>query len=252
MTLDQIVREYLIEAAEPEHKYFRALQFGISGLRELHFDVTGIPVIKILDVNSDDTVDLPNDYLNYVRIGFTDGSGQFRDLGVNRDIALNRTLDDCGLPGNRIPEPAPDLNSMPYIGEADVYSSHFRNGQQVGRYYGAGGGNNANGYFKIDLINNQIQLSGYAGGGKITIEYLSDPTKADGEFTVHPFAVETLKCWISWKMSSNNKNIPLQDGMLKKNEYFRNIKILRARLRSLSVQDLLQSFRKGNKQSPKF
>jgi len=50
MTLDQTVREYLIENQYPEHRYIQALQFGISCLRELNLDVTGVPVSVDLSV----------------------------------------------------------------------------------------------------------------------------------------------------------------------------------------------------------
>ena len=96
MELEKVVREFLIESGRTEHRFVQALQFGISCLRELNYDVTGSPSIKILTVNDNDTVDLPNDYLNYIRLGFTDGRGEFRELGRNKDIALNRNLNDCG------------------------------------------------------------------------------------------------------------------------------------------------------------
>lgn len=249
MTLDSIVREYLIEASEPEHKYFKALQFAISGLRELHYDVIGVPVIKNLTVNSDSTVDLPADYVSYVRLGVTNLDGTFHPLGINRNIALNRNLNDCGILEQR---PNVDTDGDTYFIPGYQYTaSHFRNGENVGRYYGYGGGQNRFGYFNIDTTNNQIQLSLFEGD-TITIEYISDPLRADEEYNVHPFAVETLKAWIRWKMVSSNPNRPLQAGMIEKKEFTRNIKITRARFKSFSVEDMLEAFRKGNKAAPKF
>ena len=134
----------------------------------------------------------------------------------------------------------------------DYHSNHFRNGESVGRFYGAGGGNNSNGGFKIDNNYSQIQLDCYAGGSTITLEYLSDPNKAEGNFNVHPFSVETVKSWIDWKINANNPNVPAGYSEQKRLLYSRNKKLLFARMSSMSVQDMLQSFRKGNKASPKF
>lgn len=252
MTLDQVVREYLLEAQLPEHKYVQALQFGISCLRELNFDVTGVPVIKNLTVNADDTVDLPNDYINYIRLGFTDSTGGFQELGRNNLIALNRNLDDCGVRTDRIPSDSLDPQQDALPGSyTDYYSTHFRNGQNVGAYYGMGGGNNANGLFRIDKAYNQIQLEGYRGGDTITLEYLSDPAKAKGEFLVIPFAIETVKSYIQFKMALNHPRMK-SDAPYLKTLHGKQIKKLRARLKSVSVQDILQSFRLANKQSPKF
>ncbi len=245
MTLDQVVREFLIEAQLPEHKYVQALQFGIACLRELNFDVTGVPSIKILTVNADDTVDLPKDYINYIRLGFKDSAGGFQELGRNNLIALNRNLDDCGardLVESDIPR------SASYV---DYASTHYRNGQNTGAYYGLGGGNNINGLFRIDKEYNQIQLSGYRGGDTITLEYLSDPKKANGEFLVIPFAIETVKSFIQFKMALNHPRRK-SDAPYLKTLHNKERKKLRARIKSVSVQDILQSFRLANKQSPKF
>ena len=81
---------------------------------------------------------------------------------------------------------------------------------------------------------------------------MGDPAKANGSFVVQPFALETVKAWIEWKMTSKNPSVPQNQVQANYNLYSRNKKMLRARIKSLSVQDILQSFRKGNKQSPKF
>jgi len=253
MELEKVVREFLIESGRTEHRFAQALQFGISCLRELQFDVTGSPVIKILPVNSDDTVDLPNDYLNYIRIGYTDPYGVFKPLGVNNDIALNRTLTDCGTPGQRRTIEDTTEDAYPWVPyPLEYYSAHYRNGENIGRYYGAGGGNNVRGGFRIDKNYSQIQLQNYRGGDTLTLEYLADPNKSEGNFDVHPFAVETVKSWIDWKMNFSNPNVALSFSEQKRLLYSRNKKLLFSRMSSISVQDMLQAFRKGNKAAPKF
>lgn len=252
MTLDEVVREYLLENELTEHKYLKVLQFGIVATRELYYDVTGVPVIKILTVNEDDTVDLPSDYLNYIKIGFTDNYGHFQSLGENRNISLNRTIDDCGQPGSRYDEADPSDASIYGANSASDYvAAHYRNGENVGRFYGAGGGNNVNGGFKIDKDYAQIQLEGYRGGDTIILEYLADPAKTSSTMEVIPFAVETVKAYIDWKMALTHPRNKV-DAPYKAQIYKTSNKKLRARLKSKSVQDILQSFRKGNKQSPKF
>lgn len=251
MTLDQTVREYLIENQYPEHRYFQALQFGISCLRELNLDVTGVPVIADLPVSDADTVDLPDDYINYVRMGFCDSSGNFHELGRNKDICLNRSVDDCGQPGQRTNPGQPEVIEGAFY-SSEYYAAHYRNNENIGRFYGAGGGQNRWGGFRIDPTYGQIQLADYCGGDHLRLEYLSDPAKANGEFIVQPFALETVKAWIDWKMSSKNPSVPQSQVQTNYFLYTRNKKLLRARIKSLSVQDILQSFRKGNKASPKF
>jgi len=253
MELEKVVREFLIETGKTEHRFVQALQFGIACLRELHYDVIGTPVIKELTVSEIDTVDLPDDYLNYIRIGFTDSHGYFREMGVNDGISLNRTLDDCGKRVVRKKSNNDNASSVNYnISSVEYPSVHFENGNNIGRFYGVGGGGNSNGCFKIDKNYQQIQLDKYRGGSTVTLEYLADPNKTNGEFTVHPFAVETIKSWIDWKFTENNANIGAGVSERKRQLYGGNKKLLRSRMSSMSVQDILQAFRKGNKASPKF
>jgi len=253
MELEKVVRELLIETGRTEHRFFQALQLGISCLRELEFDVTGSPVIKELPVTELDTVNLPDDYLNYIRVGFTNKHGYFQELGRNKNISLNRTLDDCGTRiKKKIDNSDPDYAYNAAFSGTEYGSAHYRNNENIGRYYGLGGGTNANGSFKIDKNYQQIQLDCYIGGDTITLEYLADPNKTNGEFDVHPFAVETVKAWIDWKLNENNPNVSIAVSQSKKMLYGSNKKLLRSRMASMSVQDMLQAFRKGNKASPKF
>lgn len=253
MELEKVVRELLIETGRTEHRFFQALQLGISCLRELEFDVTGSPVIKELDVTDLDTVNLPDDYLNYIRIGFNDKYGNFNELGRNKKISLNRTLNDCGTAvKNKISDSSTDYIDNATFSGSEYGSVHYRNNENIGRYYGLGGGGNANGSFKIDKNYQQIQLDCYTGGKTIILEYLADPNKTNGEFDIHPFAVETVKAWIDWKLNENNPNINIAISQSKKILYASNKKLLRSRIASMSVQDMLQAFRKGNKASPKF
>ena len=251
MKLESVVREYLFENGKTEHRFAQALQFGISCLRELHYDVTGVPVIKILDVNSNDTVDLPDDYLNYIRIGFVDSIGILRELGRNPKIALNRTLDACGGRGERTTNEDSSAG-VPFYSGSEYTATHIRNSEEIGRFYGLGGGNNSYGTFRIDKDYGQIQLDCYIGGDTITIEYLADLNKTNGEFEVHPFSIETVKAWIDWKFNETNPNVSSGVAERKRQLYGTNKKLLRSRMASMSVQDLLQAFRKGNKASPKF
>ena len=139
MELEKVVRELLIETGRTEHRFFQALQLGISCLRELEFDVTGSPVIKELDVTDLDTVNLPDDYLNYIRIGFNDKYGNFNELGRNKKISLNRTLNDCGTAvKNKISDSGTDYIDNATFSGSEYGSVHYRNNENIGRYYGLG------------------------------------------------------------------------------------------------------------------
>ena len=83
-TLDRVVREFMVDDLgldAIDRRYARFLSLAISGLRDLYYDNVG-GVIKevVLDVNDDDTVSLPSDYIDYHAIGMV-SNGQFLSFG---------------------------------------------------------------------------------------------------------------------------------------------------------------------------
>lgn len=95
-TLDEVVREYLIESGEPEAKRFRFQQMGIACLREMNMDFSGTPSVVTLPINDLDSVVLPKDYVKYTKIGICDYNGNIVQLGLNEDMKLMGEKNDCG------------------------------------------------------------------------------------------------------------------------------------------------------------
>ncbi len=257
-SLDQVVRELMIESGEAnENKYARYLQHGISGLREFNFDLdannNGSPTCVYLPINDNLTVDLPADYINYVRIATIDANGQIHSLGLNNNMAFNNAVDSCGDP---IAAPTPSTTNgnqaASFVGGTwDGYADNWRNGEMLGRMYGIGGGASAVGYFRIDRAKGQIQLGGI-NQTSLFLEYLSDLSLVDGEYFVHPYAVECLKAYIFWKTNLRNTR---QSGNVKaeaRQEYFNEYFRAKARFNSMTTTDWLNSFRGQNKAAPKF
>src|SRR3990167_3945386 len=94
--LDDVIRELLVEQGKnTEHEYFRYLTLAISGLRNLNLDASGRPKAVLLPVNDNLTVDLPEDYIKYIRIGLCDDGGRYHYLGYAPDMCMIRNVDDC-------------------------------------------------------------------------------------------------------------------------------------------------------------
>ena len=258
ISLEELVREYLLENGHTEHKFYRALQLGISCLRELNMDVSGQPQIKLIDVSDNDTVALPNDFISELNVFLCGSNGKMYPLSPDNEICLPRDTDDCG-----------DLKTTAQVNVdvgdngfylSELYGStsggyeanHVRNGELIGGYFGQGGGQNRNGKYKIDSKNGFIVLSRYIGGNQIYLEYIADLSRTDGKFKIHPYIVNTIKQYIAWKMLSNNMNIPMIKVQEQERLYKESYRNSLARFGSFTVQELLSSLRKGNKLSPKF
>jgi hypothetical protein len=246
-TLDSIVREWLFESGNTEHKYPRALSLALGCLRTLNLDVSGTPVAKLLKVNSNDTVDLPQDYISLVTLGIYDAGGKVRPLYPSFTKGKDVVIDECG--GIVSPKGA---NSTEVIYWETNDHAHYNFGQVTGGFFGLGGGQNENGYYKVNEERGYISLEGYNGGSTIYIEYLSDLSRVDGQFSVHQYIIDTVKSYISWKMVENNFNVALNQKEVLRRNYILEKKKSIARFKSFTKDEMLQSFRKGNKLSPKF
>lgn len=251
-SLDSIVKEYLAEIGDNNLSRYRQIYtIAVSGIREFNMDTTGVPKIAELEVLSTDRADLPNDYLQYSRIAICGRDGRLHSLGKNNDLCLNQSFDDCGDPERHTSSNNVGGGFIQW--SIDGYVDNFRNGEMMGRFFGIGGGNNDNGYYRIDKANNQILFGNLPSGIETVImEYIADINAVDGDFEVHPFLVETLKAWIRYKQFNNNPNSSMGRIDMAKKDYFREKRSSNARFRATTVNDWLEAFRIANKAAPKF
>lgn len=251
-SLDSIVKEYLAEIGDNNLSRYRQIYtIAVSGIRELNMDTTGVPKIAELDVLPTDRANLPNDYLQYSKIAICGRDGRLHSLGRNDSLCLNQSFDDCGDEIRHTSTNNTAGGLLPW--SIDGFVDNFRNGELMGRFFGIGGGNNANGYYRIDRANNQILFGDLPSGIEtIIMEYIADINAVDGDFEVHPFIVETLKSWIRYKQFNNNPNSSMGRIEMAKKDYFREKRMSTERFGTTVESDWLEAFRFGNKAAPKF
>lgn len=251
-TLDNVVREHLIEIGDNNlNRYARTLQYAISILRELNIDVSGVPAIFHLTVSDTDTVNLPHGYINYTRIALCDAGGNLHSLGINPNMCLNRSHDDCG---NLKKETVVNGNSgLVGLWDWTYFSDNFRNGEFMGRFFGVGGGNNANGYYRIDVDNGFIQLQQLPSGtASLVLECICDLSMVNGNFLVHPFIIETVKRGIFWRSVKYNRSISLGEKQLAEQGYTQAYATAVRRYSAGTFQEWMQTFRISTQLTPKF
>ena len=69
VTIDTVVNMYLDRSEQGVHKYFKCWQIAFSGMEEMGLDFFYQVKSVKLPVNSNLTVNLPDDYLNYSKVG---------------------------------------------------------------------------------------------------------------------------------------------------------------------------------------
>lgn len=234
-------------ATQVDNRYARLMQIAISGLRDLHNDRPSTNKFATLPILSNHTVTLPNDYIDYVRIGVC-YNGSVIALGENPIMCPPHT-DDCG----NIEVDQPSFPTVPDAYPTYPYGAPFLiSGAYSGRMYGIGGGNNSIGYYKVFKDEGYIALQAMSGEfDEIILEYVGDLTQVDGQFVVHPFDVEAVKAWMWWKWVQRAKSYTQYDKEMSRIAYGNEKRKASGRHGRMPMNELLQVLRSGYKSSPK-
>lgn len=247
--LIDICNEWLIENGKSENHRSRIYVTALSGLRELHLDVNGVVKIAELSINDNDTVDLPNDFINYSKIGICGSDGRIHTLGRDNSINLAPA---CGLDG-RVMQPD-SVTDIPFYGQPFSGAFYGLNDGNGG-VFGAGGGNNALGYYKINKQTNQIWMSNLGAyvGCTIIVEYIADFSNGDSEdFIINPYCIDVIKQYISWKYVSGDRNTGGNEKEMRRREYFNSLRICKNRYGASTPEEWASSLRISNSASPRF
>lgn len=249
VTLDEIVREYIIsEGRDSMHKYPQYLQFAIRGLKELQYDVSGVPKVEVLPVNSLSSVELPQDVIRVMRIGFVDGTGRFVEIYADDTLVVDAEGNyNCSTGSNN----ALNTNDSyaPIYFTYDDLQNTFRNGQVIGRQYGNAGGGIYS--YRVDQNQGVIQFSSNVNG-QVILEYLADPNKVNGQFIVHPFLVEPIMAFIAYASVRYNRGVPAGEKQYSFSNYINKKHHANIRFQSESVGSLFNASRKTFNGSAKY
>jgi len=241
-----IVDYFLAMNGLSEHWFQRALAAGLWQLRELKLDVWQDVITKEFPVTDRKTVTLPNDFVDWVKIGFKYGQYVIT-LSVNGELnTLKRTGDEqpvAGLLSQNLPN---GLNFNSYGG----YNFSNYGG---GSLFGIGGGFRTKGEFKIAQIDGckEILLDYDYVKDTVYVEYITDGFDPCGETILNPYlcdyfykAIEA-KYEEKWNPSRTESSIYRAQQDL----YFAE-KVVRARRNNLDPKTILNITRQETRLTP--
>tara|TARA_R100001594_G_scaffold5456_3_gene16973 strand:+ start:3934 stop:4644 length:711 start_codon:yes stop_codon:yes gene_type:complete len=231
--VEEIINEILVEEGKTsENDFLRYFKLSLGGIKELSLDVGGnTKTIELLIDSSTMSVVLPDDYVKYTKIGRYLGDGEIHSLGLkNKKSLINTTSSGTSASNDEL-----DPTYFEYITE-----------------YGLGGGNNTNGYYRVDMENRTIQFTSDVSG-PIVLEYVSNSafSARDNAVVIHELLAEALKSYIFWKSIQRRRGVPPSEKTAAKQEYLNQKRLARARYLSFNKEEALQASRKAIKQAPK-
>ena len=240
--------------------------FALRGIRELGFDVVSrVKSLKLTCDKTNNTVAIPDDYVDMIKLGVVDSDGILKIFGENKHINYSRKVsagtstsdsEEGPLPieGNLIlnredskSSTAENINTSEDY-DYYVFENYMYNGT-LGRLYGIGGGHK-HGQYRINLDQNRIEIDTDGSYSEVVMEYIADEALSTDP-TIHVFAEEALRSYIYYKLIERKSNVPGGEKQRARSEYYNERRKANSRMQSFNKEDIFQVIRKNFKQSTK-
>lgn len=264
--IKQVVNDFLLTLSEDDYASnvpdYHIYNLALRGAREMGFDMMKRVKSLKLDVDTTlNTVTLPDDFVDFVRIGAVGSDGLFYAFKENKNInmAMTYTLDANDNPIDSDSDGVYDRTEAKSVTSSGSGSNdsadNFINARYLydateGKFYGYGGAK-AQGEFRINYDQNRIELPSDSVHTEVWVEYIAD-IALENNPCVHVYAEEALRQYIYLKVIQRKANVPMAEKARARQEYFNEFRRAKARLNSFSKEEALFTIRKNTKQSPKY
>ena len=280
ISLREMLVDYKITMDEDDYASsasdYAMRNFALRGIREFGFDVQPrVRSIKRSVHASNNTITLPDDFVDIVKLGVVDDNGVVRAFAENKNINISQKLvdpsstsesSDIGgdnftntgnrrvLSDNNINDREDDQTSTISDGNNDdldwyVFENYLYQGG-LGRLYGLGGGK-LRGNYRINYDQNRIEIDSEAGVTEVVLEYISDAARSSDP-VVHVYAEEALRAYVYYKIVERKSSVPAGEKQRARAEYYNERRKARIRLSNFSKEQALNTIRKNFKLEPKY
>jgi len=265
ISLDDIVNNFIISYVGENKIIPKVRRADIAfhaqrAIQELSYDTFRSAKSQEIDLPPSLTMSLPHDYVNYVKLSFTDNSGIQRLI-----LPARKTGNPTAILQNADYEYLYDANGDLLLSSDSETWTKFKDTSGgntddsdtddidevffEGRRFGIEPEHSGqNGVFFIDNSRGVIYFSSNLSGKTITLQYISDGVGTDAEKIVHKFAEEAMYKWIAHAILATRINTPEYLVARFKKERFAEIRKAKLRLSNLKLEELTQVMRGKSKQ----
>jgi hypothetical protein len=270
--LSQVIKDFIITldgddyASNASDSAIR--NFALRGIREIGFDLSKKVKSLKLNINTENnTVELPDDFVDLVKVGIVDSDGIVRVFGQNKNINQSRAYADgdgeavytvssaTDTDGDgvydRVDDKDATTTSSSSIGDLDYYifDNYLYQGG-LGRIYGIGGGNLA-GDYRLNLDQNRLEVETNSSYSQVVIEYIADEARSSDP-SVHVYIEEALRSYIYYKIIERKASVPANEKARARSEYYNERRKANARMSNFTKEEALRTIRKNFQQAPKY
>lgn len=192
ITLESVIQDYMTEGDIANQKYFKIFNLAFRGMEQMGLDAFYKVLSVKLPVADNFTVKIPNDYINWTKVGVLNDRGEIIPLYNNPNMTTYADLSP-----DRVAK-TDDPNSIIASDWGANTWWNVWNGSSFVNIYGVPSGSPFVGQFKIDLDNGVIILDQHFKYDYIMLEYVCSPAVGNDYYLPVQFR-EALVAWLWWK-----------------------------------------------------
>lgn len=239
ISLDSITKNILLKKSYSLHWWIDFMVYLKDGLRIISADDIPCFRAKILTLNSNHAIEIPNDYQDYISVSVMEGQ-KLRPLIEDDSLNLIPNYDSNFdiQPYNQGPVAVDaTINTPVYYGgflSAYWWSVNWNIfGENTGRQFGGVG--SMSDTFRVNKARNEIKINEDLCTNCVVLEYVSNGMDSDSATQIDSYAQECLEAYAMWQFKENNRTYNLGDARVAKESYVEERQILRARLSDLTI-----------------
>jgi len=265
-SLEHIINQFIIAYVGEDKIISKIRRTDVAfhaqrALQELSFDTFKSIKSQEIVLPSSLTMILPQDYVNYVKLTWSDENGtehiiyptsktsnptdvtQDANGDYTFDGSQNLITDNSSSTWEKYKAITPD----PGTGDDD-YDDEIYEALEGGRFGIDPQHAQINGSFYIDPNTGLIHFSSNLNGKTIILKYISDSLGTDAEMKVHKFAEEAMYKYIAHAILSTRANTQEYLVQRFKKERFAEIRKAKLRLSNIKLEEITQILRGKSKQ----
>ena len=261
-SLEHIINQFII-AYVGEDKIISKIKrtdvafHAMRALQELSFDTFKSTKSQEIVVPASLTMVLPQDYVNYIKLTWSDSSGvehviypaakTSNPLQVQQNAAGDYQFDGTALDVDNTSTTNASFNTMSVSQNNDDYDDDTywpANGERYGldpQYA------QVNGSFFIDELTGKIHFSSNISGKTVILKYISDSLGTDAEMKVHKLAEQAMYSHIAFAILSTRNNVQEYIVQRFKKQRFADTRKAKLRLSNIKLEEITQILRGKSK-----
>ena len=262
-SLEHIINQFII-AYVGEDKIISKIKrtdvafHAMRALQELSFDTFKSTKSQEIVVPASLTMVLPQDYVNYIKLTWSDSSGvehviypaakTSNPLQVQQNADGDYQFNGAVLDVDNTSTTNANFNTMATSQNTDDYDDDTYLSFNGERYGLDPQHAQVNGSFFIDELTGKIHFSSNISGKTVILKYISDSLGTDDEMKVHKLAEQAMYSHIAYAILSTRNNVQEYIVQRFKKQRFADTRKAKLRLSNIKLEEITQILRGKSKQ----